>query len=118
MRQNQLAGLLHRMLAGVSRPPPEDAPRSTGYDDQQASAEGWAVFDCGPAEDGCPRMQIQRIDVPEHGDPVFPDDPAAWRHVVERARQGSLLHQRALAMADPVERFLIEAECGAWTNRP
>ena len=83
-----------------------------------AEAEGWSVFDCGCPEDGSPRVEIQRVDSPEAGDPVFADDSDAWQHVVTRARAGSALHRRALQMIDPIERMLIEASFGWWPEPP
>ena len=80
-----------------------------------ARAEGWDVFDCGLHPDGSPHVEIQRVDNPDSGRPVFADDADAWQHVVDRARLGSALHLRALEMVDPVERLLIETSCGAWT---
>ncbi len=75
-------------------------------------AEGWDVFDCGCRDDGSPRVELQRLDSPPCGTPVFRSDEDAWRHVVGQARAGSIPHQRALQMADPVERLAIEAKCG------
>jgi hypothetical protein len=83
-----------------------------------AEAEGWDVFACGCREDGSPRVEIQRIDPPQAGAPVFADDNDAWRHVVTRARAGSALHLRALKMVDPIERMLIEASFGWWPEPP
>ena len=46
------------------------------------------------------------------GTPLFHSDEDAWQHVVHQARAGSIPHQRALQMVDPVERLAIEAKCG------
>ena len=104
--------------------PPTDP--ATAYDPRElwvfktslAEAEGSDVFDCGCREDGSPRVEIQRIDSSEAGDPVFADDSDAWRSVVTRARAGLALHQRALQMIDPIERMLIEASFGWWPEPP
>ena len=89
-----------------------DCPVVAGYDFRHAHAEGWDVFDCGLREDGSPRIELQRLDNPACGTPLFSGDDAAWQHVVDRARQGSELHIAALRMVDPVERMSIEAKCG------
>ncbi len=77
-----------------------------------AQAEGWDVFDCGLRDDGAPRIELQRLDSPPCGTPLFRSDEDAWQHVVRQARAGSIPHQRALQMVDPVERLAIEAKCG------
>ena len=58
------------------------------FDEAQALAEGWGVFDCGSRDDGSPRIELQRIDSPAYGTPRFQGDEAAWQHVVQRARTG------------------------------
>jgi hypothetical protein len=70
------------------------------------------VFDCGFREDGSPRIELQRLDNPACGTPLFKSDNDAWQHVLARARTGSELHMATLRMIDPVERMLIEAKCG------
>ena len=92
--------------------PPQIA--ATLYLSAMAVTEGWDVIDCGTREDGSAHIELQRLDWPKHGEPVFQDDAAAWKHVVARAREGSALHQRALRIVDHVERCLIAAECGWW----
>jgi hypothetical protein len=82
------------------------------FDDAQALAEGWGVFDGGCRDDGSPRIELQRIDSPARGTPHFQGDDAAWQHVVQRARAGSMPHQHALQIVDPAERLAIEAKCG------
>ena len=82
------------------------------FDEAQALAEGWGVFDCGSRDDGSPRIELQRIDSPACGTPRLQGDEAAWQHVVQRARTGSIPHQHALRRVDPVERLAIEAKCG------
>ena len=77
-----------------------------------AQVEGWDVFDCGLRDDGAPRIELQRLDSPPCGTPLFRSDEDAWQHVVRHARAGSIPHQRALRMVDPVERLAIEAKCG------
>ena len=76
-----------------------------------AHAEGWDVFECGVRDDGTARMELQRLDNPACGTPLFRSDEDAW-HLVARARAGSRPHQRALRMVDPVERLAIEAKYG------
>lgn len=77
-----------------------------------AQVEGWDVFDCGLRDDGTPRIELQRLDSPPCGTPLFRSDEDAWQHVVPYARAGSIPHQRALQMVDPVERLAIEAKYG------
>ena len=77
----------------------------------QAMTEGWSVFahDAGQIE-----YQIQRIDAPEDAEPVFENDADAWKHVVEKARDGSPIHVKALEVISPDERDRIKKECGEW----
>ena len=82
----------------------------TAFDQQQALAEGWGVFEAGLRHDGSERVEIQRFDDAR----VFPDDEKVWRHVVDQARQGSSLHRAALDLIDPRERGVIETICGPW----
>ena len=77
-----------------------------------AQAEGWDVFDCGLRDDGAPHVELQRLDSPACGTPLFHSDEVAWQHVVRQARAGSIPHQRTLQMVDPVERLAIEAKWG------
>lgn len=92
--------------------PPE--PDNISFDHAAAAREGWTVSEAEALADGTPGVQLQRIDCPEDGQPSFRDDVDAWQHVVARARTGSRLHRRALALVDKVERALIEITCGAW----
>ena len=102
--------------------PPHDAaqPRpwlpggDSGFDYAAAHREGWTVSEAAPAELGQAGIQLQRLDSPETGDPVFADDRDAWSHVVRRAREGSPLHRQALALIDDIERCLIESLHGSW----
>ncbi len=91
-------------------PDPGDIP----FDHAAAAREGWSVAAAEELADGTPGVQLQRIDRPEDGQPIFRDDVDAWMHVVARARTGSRLHRRALALVDKIERALIEITCGAW----
>ncbi len=101
--------------AGVSDLPTDHRAKSdaaTQYDEAAAFSERWGIFDCGLRDDGSPRVELQRLNCPASGCPRFADDLAAWRHVVDRAHAGSILHIAALSMLDPVERFAIEALYG------
>jgi hypothetical protein len=60
----------------------------TTADSAAALAEGWDLF----YTSGDEPYELQRYDE------TFPDDPSAWKHVIERAAEGSELHQRALAV--------------------
>ncbi len=101
-------------LPAATRPLPAASPIEPSYSAAKANDEGWGIFDCGVLDDGTPHVELQRIDCPADGHPPFPDDGAAWDHVVDQARAGSTFHQHALQMVDLVERFLIEARCGWW----
>lgn len=92
------------------------APPSLDTLDHTATiAEGWAVFGCGLYRDGTPRVELQRIGCPDDGsEPRFEDDQDAWRHVVNRAREGSALHLAALGLIDVFERAGIEGMLGPW----
>jgi hypothetical protein len=87
----------------------DDASASASFD---AQAEGWDVFDCGLRDDGAPRIELQRLDSPACGTPLFRSHEGAWQHVVRYARAGSIPHQRALRMVDPVEWPAIKTKCG------
>ena len=82
----------------------------TNFNQEWALAEGWGVFEAGQREDGSERIEIQRLD----DACVFNNDEKVWRHVVDRARQGSSLHRAALNLVDPRERRVIEHLCGPW----
>lgn len=96
---------------GASAP---DTPRATVFSQAQPQAEGWNVFDCGRRADGSPRIELQRIDDPEQGEPKFAADDEAWQHVLNIAQAGSALHLEALRMIDPIERNIIETVIGWW----
>lgn len=102
--------LFNRPPQTAMLPHPGDVP----FDHAAAAREGWSVAEAEDLSDGTPGVQLQRIDCPEDGQPIFRDDVDAWMHVVARARTGSRLHRRALALVDKVERALIEITCGAW----
>ncbi len=107
-RAHLYATLTHLLqLPGKRGRASDDAPSS--FD---AEVEGWDVFDCGLRDDGAPRIELQRLDSPACGTPLFRSDEGAWQHVVRHARAGSIPYQRALRMVDPVERLAIEAKCG------
>jgi hypothetical protein len=82
----------------------------TNFDQEQALAEGWGVFEAGLRENGSARIEIQRFDDAK----VFANDHKAWTHVVGLARQGSQLHRVALELVDARERRVIEQLCGPW----
>lgn len=89
-------------------------PDGIVFDPDAAAHEGWTISDAGLLSDGSCSVQLQRIDCPEDGHPVFQDDCAAWAHVVVQARTGSQLHRQALTLVDKVERAVIEMTCGPW----
>lgn len=71
---------------------------------QAALQEGWDIFSTGAPKGHEPHdaYELSRVDFPDAWDdldftePKFDGDPAAWRHVVERAKEDSELHKRAL----------------------
>lgn len=82
----------------------------TRDDAKAAQAEGWDVFD---AEGD---TQIQRIDCPENDDaPYLHGDDEAHEIVFHKARQGSLLHQKALRCVSDKERSIISKHHGTLT---
>ena len=85
-----------------------------GFDYETAHGEGWTISEAAPCAPGQPGIQLQRLDSPEVGEPVFADDRDAWTHVVQRAREGSALHRLVLTLIDPVERCMIEGLQGSW----
>ncbi|MEK8121615.1 hypothetical protein WOB59_00395 [Methylocystis sp. IM4] len=84
------------------------------FDHDAAHCDGWALSDCGSYADGSPRVELQKLDNPPTGTPMFSEDRAAWAHVVARARAGSFLHLEALELVDRRERLAIEATAGVW----
>jgi hypothetical protein len=88
-----------------------DSATATEFSTELARAEGWDIFDCGLRDDGSPRIEIQRLDSPPPGRPVFDTDHAAWDRVVAKAQAGSGLHLQALRLVDPTERKLIAHFC-------
>jgi hypothetical protein len=85
-----------------------------GFDHAAARAEGWDLIHSGHLTDGSPNVTIQHIIREDEPHPIFPNDPAAWAHVVRQARDGSHLHIQALDLACQIERLGIEASCGTW----
>lgn len=82
----------------------------TVADDNAAMAEGWNLWDCGGSGNG--RTQLCRYDDTEE----FPQalkfeggDEFAWDHVVQKAREGSALHLKALTLV--AKHNPTEAEC-------
>jgi hypothetical protein len=65
----------------------------TKLDSAAARTEGWDVF----AADGI--LQIQRIDDPENGEPLFASDAEALLFVNAQAAEGGSLHTKAMAVA-------------------
>ena len=61
------------------------------FDNEQAHAESWGIFDL--CEVGRPDpYQLQRVDEDER----FASDDHAWRYVAARAAEGSAYHRGAL----------------------
>jgi hypothetical protein len=67
----------------------DDAPSS--FD---AQAEGWDVFDCGLRDGGAPRIELQRLDSPPSGTPLFRSDEDAWHTSLARHAQARSLISR------------------------
>lgn len=68
----------------------EGADPTSDFDNGVASAEGWAIFECGGSANGI--YQLCRCDE----EAIFPDDDAAWAHVVKKVAEGSTYHRSAL----------------------
>lgn len=70
-------------------------------DQQLALGEGWDIFECFGNEDGSP-YQIQYLVEPylldylDYEEPKFDDDSEVWVHIWQKAKEGSLLHHKAL----------------------
>ena len=71
---------------------------------RQTDAEGWALFHTSGTDD-IGEYRIERYDEAE----IFPNDPAAWAHVVARALAGSEPHRAALA-------FIKAENATEWTE--
>lgn len=73
---------------GIPTMTPYDEP---AFDNGQAHAEGWGIFDL--CEIGRPDpYQLQCVDADEQ----FASDDDAWRYVAARAAEGSAYHRSAL----------------------
>lgn len=59
------------------------------------TTEGWALF-----QNSKYGIEIERIDDPEDGDPMFPDDESAIAFVRMRAKEGSRMHAIAIEIHD------------------
>lgn len=75
-----------------------------------AGREGWDLFLCPDSDDGGVQLQAL-VDGPDgwpEGAPIpfcdapgtLPRDDLVWLHVVQRARDGSALHAKALTVLD------------------
>jgi hypothetical protein len=89
-----------------------NAAAGNSYDEAQAFAEGWGVFDCGYRDDRSRRAAAHRQPRVRHT--AFPGRRCrlAAQHVAAAAAAGSRLHAVALASFDLVERLAIEAAPG------
>jgi hypothetical protein len=74
--------------------------RDTDDEQLQAQHEGWDIFDADGSDDG--RWQLQAIAAPtdhphlDYKEPKFPGDTEAAAHVLAKAKEGSVLHRRAI----------------------
>jgi hypothetical protein len=89
----------------------------TEEDNFAAAREGWTLSE---AEDG---VQIQRYDcAEEHSEdlgidlPQLENDRAAWCLVVQGARRGSAVHEKALRLIGPEEKARIRDNMKAMNN--
>jgi len=68
------------------------------FDNAQAFAEGWGLFDTGHF------YMIQRLDYPRDVDESLPEEPVfgrdldAYNHVYVQSTKGSVYHKRALRL--------------------
>ena len=76
-----------------------------------ALSEGWDVWHCDFRDNGALRFEIQALMESFDDFPLrFDNDDDAWRHVLTMAREGSALHQAAVAFIkehDPIEYALF-----------
>jgi len=70
-------------------------PRWNYCDQASAWHEGWDIFRCDDLRHE--PYEIECIDFPEVGEVKLADDTEAAFHVIDRAAEGSVLHQRAIA---------------------
>jgi hypothetical protein len=78
----------------------------TASENAQACAEGWSLFThFGERVE----VRLERIDSPDEGDGVLPDDPAAWLWVWARATPLHLKVIDILKASSPAEHARIEA---------
>lgn len=69
-----------------------DVAMNNWFRNHVPESEGWDIFEASGSANNTP-FQLQKVDELD----VFPDDDAAWRHVVREASHGSDLHVAALA---------------------
>ena len=99
------------MMTTIETLPPDPL---AGFDYDRANREGWTLSETCDLTDK-PAVQLQALDrdtLPSGVATILPSDRDAWALVVTRARQGSVLHQDALARLDDTERAMIEAVFG------
>ncbi len=78
----------------------------TAAESAEACAEGWSLFThFGEAVE----LRLERIDCPEAGEGVLPDDAAAWHRVWTRATPLHLKAIDILKASSPAEHARIEA---------
>ena len=73
-----------RLIPITISPAQQDSvlPDGAAFDPDAAAHEGWTISDAGLLSDGSRSVQLQRIDCPGDGQPIFQNDCAAWAHVV------------------------------------
>lgn len=77
-----------------------------------AAEQGWDIFYCYGSESG--DWQLQRIDEPEEGEPIFEDDHKAWEFVYKQFLVGDDMAKSALTFLSKfcMEEFLrIKKHC-------
>jgi len=78
------------------------------FDDAQANAEGWGIFEICPPFHADEPFQLEAIYNPEIGPERFSSDEDAVAFVIEQAKAGSGYHVKALRyLAEHSPRELV-----------
>lgn len=104
----------HALIVETTQTTGDPCDPLDSFDHDAAFREGWTISDCGVYSDGTRRIELQKLDNPTSQSNAFREDRDAWLHVAQCARNGSLLHNRALELIDRREKLAIEAHCGTW----
>lgn len=87
-------------------------PGLLAFDYAAAEREGWTIAQTDPYPDGSPCVGFVLLDMPEARQAGLRTVHDVRAHVLAQAKAGSALHQQAIALLDPKERFVILAGYG------